>query len=394
MKRKLNQKDIPVRSNEPLVIDAAQSWRRLQDSKAFFHQGVEELFKEQYQHFLEKLMLYERQEFLRAQPYQRIEERTDQANGFYHRYQTSSFGTVKLKVPRSRSGQSQTQVLSRYQRRTGAVDEAIKEVFLSGVSTRQTGAALAGLLGEKVSAGTVSEVSKVLDKQVAQWHHRELKDQYEYLILDAVSVRIRLVGKVQRRMVLCAFGITAQGKRELIDFLIVKAESQETWKTFLMDLYRRGLKGTLLQLIVTDGHAGLAKACGYTWPRAAHQRCWAHKLRNLENKLRASQRACLDEAKHRKEALARFKDWKARWKKQAPKAVACLEEDLEELLAFFDCPAKRWKKIRTTNVIERAFVEVRRRIRTMCSFSTRSSCERILYSVMVRMNAGWEKRPL
>src|ERR1051325_3895848 len=83
MKRKLNQKDIPVRSNEPLVIDAAQSWRRLQDSKAFFHQGVEELFKEQYQHFLEKLMLYERQEFLRAQPYQRIEERTDQANGFY-----------------------------------------------------------------------------------------------------------------------------------------------------------------------------------------------------------------------------------------------------------------------------------------------------------------------
>lgn len=392
-----------MRSDQPLVIDAAESWKRLQQSassSSFFPQEAEELFKDQYRQFLEALMIFDRQEYLRGAPYQRNRTRKDQANGFYQRWQTSSFGTVKLSVPRTRSGRFQTRVLERYQRRSGAVNEAIKKVFLSGVSTRQTGAALSGLLGDQVSAGTVSEVSKQLDEQVRQWHHRELPDTYEYLLLDGVSVRIRLADRVQRRMALCAFGITAKGQREMLGFLVVKAESEEHWKNFLLNLHRRGLKGTHLKLITTDGHAGLAAALRYTWPHTPHQRCWAHKLRNLENKLKKSQSACLDEAKliyqaeNRREACKRFKAWKEKWGKLAPSAVRCLEEDLEEMLAFFDCPANRRVKIRTTNVIERAFVEVRRRIRTMCSFTTQSSCERILFSVFDRLNGNWQKRPL
>jgi transposase-like protein len=400
MKRKMNQKDTPVRSNEPLVINAAQSWKRLQRSDSPLCQDLEDHFKDLYRQFLDELMIYDRQNHLQVKPYERQKKRRDQANGFYRRHLTSSFGTIQLHVPRTRSGKFQTEIIERYQRRTGVVDQAIKQVFLSGVSTRQTGAALAGLLGDRVSAGTVSEVSKMLDEQVKQWHFRTLSDHYEYLVFDGVSVRIRLVGQVKRRMVLCAYGITTKGKRELIDFLIVKAESEANWKTFLLDLHRRGLKGAALKLITTDGNEGLDNALHYTWPRAVHQRCWAHKLRNLENKLKAAQGPCLNEAKliyqaaHRKEALQRFKAWKEQWKEKAPKAVCCLEEDLEAMLAFFDCPSKRWIKIRTTNVIERAFVEVRRRIRTMCSFTTQSSCERILYSVFERMNTNWEKRPL
>jgi len=400
MKRKTNQKDTPVRSNEPLVFATAQSWQRLQQSDLPWSQDLEDHFQDLYRKFLDELMLYERQNHLQVQPYQRQKHRRDQANGFYRRSLTSSFGTVELQVPRTRSGQFQTQVLERYQRRTRTVDQAIRQVFLSGVSTRQTGTALAGLLGDRVSAGTVSQVSKILDEQVRQWHFRSLRDHYEYLLFDGVSVRIRLAGQVKRRMVLCAYGITHKGQRELIDFLIVKTESEEHWKTFCLDLHRRGLKGAALQLITTDGHPGLDKALHYTWPRAAHQRCWAHKLRNLENKLKESQRPCLEQAKalyqaaHRKEALKRFQAWKEQWKLEAPKAVACLEEDLEAMLAFFDCPRGRWIKVRTTNIIERAFVEVRRRIRTMCSFTTQSSCELILYSVFNRMNSNWEKRPL
>jgi transposase-like protein len=368
--------------------------------KNWWLEDLEAHHQEQFQRTLEALMSWERQQFLKAQPYERRPERVDQANGFYKRFQTTSLGTVQLNVPRTRSGQFQTQVLERYKRRSKPVEQAIKQVFLSGVSTRQTGAVLAGLTGEKVSAGTVSEICKELNQQVRSWHHRPLKDCYEYVIVDGISVRIRLVGAVKRRIVLCAFGITEKGLRELIDFQIVKSESEENWKSFLEDLYRRGLKGTQLKLVVSDGNPGAAKALGATWPRAAHQRCWVHKLRNLENKLKASQGACLEEAKliyqasHRKEAVRRFRNWKSRWQNQAPKAVACLEEDLEALLAFFDCPSSRWKKIRTTNAIERLFVEVRRRIRTMCSFATSDSCERILYSVFERMNKNWEKRLL
>ena len=395
----LKKGDTPVRASQALVIEPAKSWQRLQQAPEFFV-DLDEQVQQQHQQFLNKLMEYERQTYLRFEPYQRDPERTDQANGFYKRPLTTRFGQVKLKVPRSRSGKFQTQIIPRYQRRQEVVKDALREVFLLGVSTRQAGRALSKLVGESVSASTVSEVSKVLDESVNQWHHRDLQDHYQYLLLDGVSVRIRLGGKVKRRLILCAYGITLKGKRELIDFLLVKAEGEDTWHNFLMDLWRRGFKGKALKLIATDGHPGLIRTLARLWPRVAHQRCWAHKLRNLENKLKVSQNECLQEAKliyqaeSGKEALKLFKKWQSRWQQRAPKAVTCLADDIEELLAFFECPKKHWRRVRTTNVIERLFVEVRRRIRTMCAFTTRSSCERILYAVFKRMNDQWTLHPL
>jgi transposase-like protein len=390
-----------MRAGEALTYEPAACWRRLQAAKhEFFFEDLDQLMKERHGQFLEELMGYERQCFLQAHPYQRSPQRVDQANGFYSRQLTTRLGVVELKVPRTRSGCFHPQVLVRYQRREPVINEALKAVFLLGVSTRQTGHALASLVEEAVSASTVSAVAKALDVAVGSFHRRRLADAYRYLILDGVSVRIRLVGKVQRRMALCAYGITRQGQRELIDFQVVKAEGEDTWYGFLWHLWSRGLHGEFLELIATDGQPGLIKALGRLWAAVPHQRCWAHKLRNLENKLKASQQPCLEEARliyqapHRTEALQRFRQWKARWQPQAPKAVACLETDLEELLAFFDCPKTHWKRLRTTNVIERLFVEVRRRIRTMCAFTTRSSCERILYSVFDRMNNHWSRHPL
>ena len=390
-----------MRAYEALSYEPAACWRRLQAAKhEFFFEDLDQLMKERHGQFLEELMGYERQCFINAHPYQRSSQRVDQANGFYARQLTTRLGVVELKVPRTRSGHFHPQVLVRYQRREPVINEALKAVFLLGVSTRQTGHALASLVEEAVSASTVSAVAKALDSAVNSFHRRRLADEYRYLILDGVSVRIRLVGKVQRRLVLCAYGITRQGKRELIDFQVVKAEGEDTWYGFLWNLWSRGLHGEFLELIATDGQPGLIKALGRLWAAVPHQRCWAHKLRNLANKLKASQPACLAEAKliyqapHRTEAIRRFRQWKARWQQQAPKAVACLETDLEELLAFFDCPKTHWKRLRTTNVIERLFVEVRRRIRTMCAFTTRSSCERILYSVFDRMNKHWSRHPL
>lgn len=383
-----------------LTIDPAKDWRRVQDCKEWFLEDFEQLQREHHRRFLEEVMGYERQCFLNAAPYERRAERTDQANGFYQRRLTTRLGILTLAVPRTRSGLFRPQVLPRYQRREPVVDAAIREVFLLGVSTRQTGRALATLVEDAVSAATVSAVSKALDAAVGAWHRRSLSDQYVYLILDAVSVRIRLVGKTLRRMVLCAYGVRADGQRELIDFLIVKSESQESWHSLLDELWRRGLRGQKLELITTDGHAGLEAAVDQVWPRVAHQRCWVHKLRNLENKLKRSQQECLEQAKliyqaaHRREAVARFRLWRARWRRRAPKAVACVEQDLEQLLAFYDCPAAHWKMLRSTNVIERLFVELRRRIRTMCAFSTRDSCERILFSVFHRMNQHWTRHPL
>lgn len=390
-----------MRACEALTYEPAAAWRRLQQAKhEFFFEDLDQLLKQRHHQFLEELMSQERQCFLNAQPYERSEQRVDQANGFYRRSLTTRVGVMELAVPRTRSGHFHTQVLCRYQRREPVINEALKQVFLLGVSTRQTGRALATLVEDAVSAATVSTVAKALDASVLRFHRRRLTDHYRYLILDGVSVRIRLVGKVQRRMVLCAYGVTTEGQRALIDFQIVKAEGEDTWYGFLWNLWSRGLRGEFLELIVTDGQPGLIRALGRLWSAVPHQRCWAHKLRNLENKLKASQQGCLEQAKliyqaeHRTEAIRRFREWKRRWQRVAPKAVACLDNDLEELLAFLDCPKAHWKRLRTTNVIERLFVEVRRRIRTMCAFTTRSSCERILFSVFDRMNTHWSRHPL
>lgn len=390
-----------MRINNQLIIEPAESWKRVQELKSWFEEDLERLQRANHQRFLEALMQYERQEFLRVHPYQRHEGRTDQANGFYRRSLVTPLGLMMdLKVPRTRRGCFQTGVLGRYARRQRRVDEALRDVFLAGVSTRQTGRALAGLLDEAVSASTVSEVSKLLDENVRQWQRRPLTDTYRYLIFDGVSVRIRLVGKVRRMVALCAYGVDWAGGRQLISFLLVNSESRESWRSLLEDLWRRGLYGKRLELITTDGNPGLVAALGQIWPRVAHQRCWVHKLRNIESKLKTSQSLCLDEAKliyqapHSSEALNRFRRWKNRWELEAPKAVGCVEQDLESLLAFYRCPQDHWKRIRTTNIIERLFVEVRRRIRTMCAFTTRDSCERILYSVFYRMNHHWSKHPL
>ena len=391
-----------MRANSALVIEPAESWKRLQAANPeFFYENLDEYLQEQYRAIINQLMLHERQEFLRCHPYQRREERLDQANGFYKRHLTTRCGCLELSVPRTRSGLFRSQVIRRYKRRDPAVDEAIKNVFLRGVSTRQAGAVLASLLDEAVSAATVSQVAQVLDEVVERFHRRPFQDDYKFITLDAVSVRIRLVGAVRRRMVLCAYGITTKGKRELIDFMITKAEGEETWKGFLLNLQWRGLKGQALRMVTSDGGAGLANALALVWPRADHQRCWVHKLRNLSNKLKASQQACLVEAReiyqlsrNEREAIGRFRLWRSKWRSQAPQAVACLEKDIEALLHFFKAPEKLWKRLRSTNVIERLFVEVRRRIRTMCAFTIQQSCERILYSVFNHMNTYWEKRPL
>lgn len=117
---------------------------------------------------------------------------------------------------------------------------------------------------------------------VGQFHRRKLSDSYHYLIFDGVSAcDSRLVGEVQRRVALCAYGINQQGQGELIDFFLVKAEGEESWTSLLLDLWNRGLKGASLQLIVSDGHAGLIKALGCVWPRMALQRCWAAQAAQL-----------------------------------------------------------------------------------------------------------------
>lgn len=334
--------------------------------------------------------------------YERSSDRVTHRNGFYNRDLETELGLVReLSIPRTRDGEYRTKVFRRYQRRQNSVNDAIKDLFLAGVSTRRVGEVLKPLIGSNPSAQTVSEVTKSLDSEVRSFHQRKIEDCYRYLILDGLTIKVKTLPSSSKRILLCAYGIRYDGRKELIDFLQASSESEEEWERFLNSLYRRGLEGKKLELIVTDGAPGLHRAIEMVFPYTPLQRCWVHKLRNVASKLpKRIKEESLRGAKliylapNRKEAIRLFWEWANEWRESFPKAVECLEKDLDELLTFFDFPEAHRSKIRTTNALERVFREIRRRIRPMSCFNNSKSCERIIFALFYYYNKKWEDKPL
>ena len=325
----------------------------------------------------------------------------DYRNGYYERDFVTRFGTIRLRIARTRKQNFLPPGLEKFQRRAPELALLIREAFLRGISTRQVGRVVAMLSGEAVSAQTVSRLTRDLDEAVRQFHRAPLEDDWAYLFLDGVSLRVRRPSGRQRVHMLVAYGVRANGTRQLLAFLRSQGESQAAWEGLLEDLYRRGLQGERLRMIVTDGCPGLAAAIQTVYPRALHQRCWVHKMRNILEKVRKrdydevkadAQRIYL--AHSRRQAEAEFRRFRKRWREAYPAMVRQLERDLPELLSFFSLPRHLWRKLRATNIIERCFVEVRRRTRPMVCFVNVASVDRIIYSIFHRFNLEWKTRTL
>ena len=318
---------------------------------------------------------------------------SDRRNGKFSRHLLTELGDIELHVPRTRR-MSGVEVVRAYARRARDIDRMILACFVLGLSTRKVSKALGPILGEGVSPATVSRVAKSLDEAVAAFHARSLKKRYRFLYLDGVVLKRRTGAGSVKRVVLVALGLSPEGKKEVIDFGIVKAESGAAWEGFLNDLYNRGLIGEGLELIIADGGKGLLAALPLVYPDLPVQRCWAHKTRNVLNYVRKADQEVVKADLHRishasgqREAQRALGQFSQRWKSLYPKAVACLLADEEELLNFFQIKEpKLWPQIRTTNAIERKFREVRRRTRPMGVFADKTSMARILYAVFTYEN--------
>ena len=185
---------------------------------------------------------------------------------------------------------------------------------------------------------------------------------------------------------------------EFFNSHLVDAESEENWTEFLIDLKNRGLKGKTLRLITTDGNPALKATLKRLFPYKRHQRCIWHKMTNIQAKAKKRNRkALMGQCKMifrsptRREAIQRFKVWKKHWDIEEPAAVKCLAKDLRDCLTYYDFPKEHWKSIRTTNVLERSFREVRRRTRPMGG--TFASADRIYHNVFGLLNNNWKNHP-
>lgn len=314
----------------------------------------------------------------------------DRRNGIYVRRLLTELGDVELSIPRTRHF-SPRGVLAAYARRIKEIDHLILACFLLGLSTRKVGVALCTLLGEKISAQTVSRVAKTLDDAVEAFHKRRI-GCFRALILDGIVIKRKTGAGTLSRPVLVALGIRHDGRKEVIDFRLAASESGAEWRRFLTDLINRGLNG--FEVICADGGQGLISILPEVYPSIPLQRCWAHKVRNILDKVHRKKQDAVKRglrkiytAQNLTEAQKYAHRWTRSWGEKYPKAVKCLKDDLEDLLTCFQFTDPDFRKaIRTTNAIERRFREVRRRTRPMGVFSNRTSVERILYAVFMYEN--------
>ncbi len=317
----------------------------------------------------------------------------DRRNDTYRRHLLTELGDIELSVPRTRR-YSPVEVIRAYARRTREIDRVILAGFVLGLSTRKVGETLLALLGREVSATTVSQVAKTLDAAVAAFHRRPLANRYQALMLDGVVLARKTGAGALRRPVLVALGLRPDGKKEIIDFRLAGSESAAEWEGFLNDLYRRGLTGEGLDMICVDGGKGLLKALPIVLPQIPVQRCWAHKIRNVLDKVRKADQPKVKRALHKimhaanvPQARSAARNLADRFEAKYPAAVACLRDDLDELLTCWRYKTDDQRRaVRTTNAIERRFREVRRRTRPMGTFQDRTSMDRILFAVFTHEN--------
>jgi putative transposase len=346
------------------------------------------MLKQGLRRFLEGLLEDEVTAKVNARKYERSFQRQGYRGGHYLRDLVTRYGLLEdLRVPRLAEGPTDFQLFDKYQRRRPDVDAAIGKLFLQGVSTRKLKSIARELFGQEVSATTVSKTASYLDEELKHYQTRPLTDDFPFLFLDGITQKVREIG-VEKKVMLCALGMREDGTKEMLSFQLADQEDRDSWRAFLVDLKGRGLQGKTLRLITTDGNPALLKAIKEIYPFLKVQRCIVHKLRNVAIKLkRVHLKPCMAEAKgvfnapSRREAINRFKLWKEKWQVEEERAVRCMEKDLYHCLHYYSFPRELWKKIRTTNMLERDFREVRRRTRPMGFFPHEQSAQRIFYGV-------------
>jgi putative transposase len=375
---------------------------RWADVKKEVWDDMESYLKLSAKRLLEESLKLEQQHLVGAGHYQRTSKRRDYRNGYYTRQVIWKLGVLSdVLVPRSRSGGYESAILERYKRFGGSFDRHILKLFTLGLATRRVERFFTDFFGEYgIGAQTVSNILKQVSAELQEYRNRKLSDDVRYLFLDGLYLTIR--GAFKRKYVLLfALAEYTDGRREIVDFRVATSEKTIHWQAFLDGLYRRGLKGKQLQLVGTDGAAGLIDAVRTVYGFVPIQLCWVHRQRNLVGHLkhRSNRKAiCMDatgifQADSRDLAIRRLREFSRKWRPEEPRAVKAFLKDIELSLSFYSLPKDVWEQLRTNNLIERQLREIRRRVKLIDSFRDEQSCERIIFTQVKELNRKLKPNP-
>lgn len=324
--------------------------------------------------------------------YEQTSARRDHRNGSYQRDLLTSVGPLEeLDVPRSRQGH-QTQLFDRYQRRQAELDAAMLKMFVGGNSTEQVGQVVEALTGSAPSASAVSRLFHTLEAEYAAWRERPLAAQYQYVFADGTYFTVIYEDQGIKMAVLAVVGINRAGEREVLGFTTGDRKNEQAWADLLEQFKQRGLQQ--VDLWITDGNQAMLNAIAQKFPTAQRQRCVAHKLKNVLGYLPKERHAQIEPElkaifyqESRAQADQALAAFCAKYEKYYPTAVACLCRDRDACLTFYHFPQAHWKTIRTNNVCERLFEEVKKRYHKMnAAFRTENSCLLMFFAVIRSLN--------
>jgi putative transposase len=338
-------------------------------------------------------------EFLGRRRYQRAEETVSHRNGHEPKTIKTTSGSMDLERPRVRNAGKlgfESRVLGKGVTRTHALESLVISSFLRGLSTRDVEAALEEVFEEPIaSKSTVSRICEDTRERYRRWCERRLEEHdIVYLFLDAIYLKMRPEDQPAEGVLVC-WGITLEGRKVLLGLALGSRESYDSWLAFARDMIARGLRSPAL--VIADGAPGIWKAVREVWPDALGQRCTVHALRNVTSKLperhhqeiKARWWKTFDEARSpgeaRRELQGIIEDYQAAY----PSAMAVIEHDLPALVTHLRFPSQHRKRIRTTNLLERTFVEVRRRTKVIGRFPGETSALSLIWAVLELTSRGW-----
>ena len=331
---------------------------------------------------------------LGAEPYERSVTRSDSRNGSRNRDLNTRIGTITLAVPRHRNVPFHTLVFDNYSRSEAALVTTMAEMVVNGVSTKKVARVMETLCGKSYSKSTVSEACKGLDKAVHSFKTRPLEGDYKFIYVDATYFKVRGEHRIGSKAMMVALAITDRGGREIIGFDIYDNESKETWKLFLESLKERGLKDP--KMITSDAHDGIIYAISKIFPNTPWQRCQTHFSRHVlshaPGKFQKAIHAALLDMYHSatiEEARKKCDSIIDEYADVAPKAMECLDNGFEDVMAIMVLPEPFRKYIRTTNHLERLNKELKRRSNVIGVFPNEASLNRIIGSVLIELNDAY-----
>jgi len=321
---------------------------------------------------------------LARKKYQRVKHNNGYRSGTYLRSISTTHGRIdNLRMPKSKGVRVRYHCLKAYQRRQPEFEDNILKAMILGLTSRKQAKFFKSFIGDNVSHTTASRIMNKIAYIVNYYRNMPLSDEYKYIYLDAIWVHVKELN-IKSRPILIALGVKTDGSKHILSFKLAKSESEFEWLSLVNDLYRRGLKGFGLSLIISDNCAGLKSAINYVYPYAALQLCTVHKLRNVLSKIRnktqnrkkVMRQACkIFKSKTKQEAVARYRDFLRNWSGKEPGVVKTMKKDIEYYFTYFNFPVDERKTLKSTNPLERINRELRKISRRLGYFQSQRSLD-------------------